>query len=193
MIREATPVDRDRVIEILAASFDANPAVNDTISPGGNRAKKMRALMEYLIDTGFAKHGVYITKDKLGAFILYDPIEYPKTFSDTFRQLKLVHRCIGWSRLKYASAKDKKMKSFRPGDSHLYLSMIGTHPSAQGKGIGSLMLNHIFGLSAATSKTIYLETSVQSNVEMYKKKNFVVHGEWKIREDYHVRFMSWSR
>lgn len=193
MIREAILADRDRVIEILSASFNSNPAVNDTIAPGGNRARKMRALMEYLVDTGFAKQGVYITNDSSGAFILYNPIEFPDTFSDTIRQLKLVHRCIGWSRLKYASAKDKKMKSFRPADPHLYLSMIGTHPSAQGKGIGSLMLNYIFGLSAASSKTIYLETSVHSNVEMYKKKNFVVHGEWKIREDYHVRFMSWSK
>jgi ribosomal protein S18 acetylase RimI-like enzyme len=193
MIRQATLTDRERVIEVLSASFEANPAVNDTISPGGSREKKMRALMEYLVDTGYAKQGVYITKDLLGAFILYNPIEYPNTLSDTWRQLRLVNRCIGWSRLKYASSKDKKMKSFRPADSHLYLNMIGTHPSAQGKGIGSLMLNYIFALSAESSKSIYLETSVLSNVEMYKRRNFVVHGDWKIREDYHVHFMSWSK
>lgn len=193
MIRLATRDDRERVIEILTASFDSNPAVNDAISPGGNRAKKMRVLMGYLVDTGFSKEGVYITTDENGAFIMYDPVMHPDKLYDKFRQLKLVNSCIGWSRLNYATAKDRKMKSFRPATSHFYLSMIGTHPAAQGKGVGSLMLNHIMVLSAAGSKTVYLETSVKSNVEMYIKKSFVVHGEWKIRDDYHVHFMSWSK
>jgi GNAT superfamily N-acetyltransferase len=193
MIRQATRADRERVIGILSASFEENPAVNDTISPGGNRGKKMRALMEYLVDTGFAKEGVHITNDGLGALIMYDPVLYPGNLSDTFRQLKLVNRCIGWSRMKYASSKDKKMRSFRPADPHLYLNMIGTHPSAQGKGVGRAMLNWLQGFAAGESKTVYLETSVRKNVDMYLKYGFVVHGDWKIREDYHVHFMSWSK
>ena len=193
MIRPATPADRERVIEILTASFDANPAVNDTVPVGEGREKRMRALMEYLVDTGYAKQGVFMSDDGLGAFILYDPVAFPDTFSDTMRQLRLVNRCIGWSRLKYASAKDKRMRSFRPSVPHFYLSMIGTHPSAQGKGLGSKMLDFIFSLSASASKAVYLETSVLQNVEMYRRKGFIVHGEWKVRDDYHVHFMSWSK
>ncbi len=193
MIRPATPEDRERVIEILSASFEENPAVNDTISPGGSRARKMRALMEYLVDNGFAKKGVYITSNGLGAMIMYDPTQYPNNFSDTWRQIQLVHRCIGWSKMKYASAKDKKVRSFRPADSHLYLNMIGTLPEAQGKGLGSQMIAFIQETAKKEGKSVYLETSVMKNVEMYKKKGFVVHGDWKIREDYHVHFMNWGK
>ena len=192
-IRQATRNDRERVIEILSAAFDSNPAVNDTMSPGGSRAKKLRALMEYLVDTGYEKQGVFVTDDLLGAAIIYDPVQFPETFADKWRQLKLVSRCIGWSRLRYASAKDKKMKSFRPAAPHLYFNMLGTHPSAQRSGIGTKLLNYVMELSASTSRTVYLETSVASNVALYKKMGFTVHGEWKIRDDYHVHFMNWSK
>ena len=193
MIRVAAPADREHVIEILTASFDANPAVNDTVVPGPGRELKMRGLMEYLVDTAFSKKGVYITDDRSGAILMYDPVVHPNTFSDTFRQLRLVNRCIGWSRLNYISSKDKKMRAFRPDAPHYYLSMIGTLPSAQGKGIGSQMISFIQDLAKKESKSIYLETSVPKNVEMYLRKGFVTHGEWKIREDYKVRFMKWAK
>lgn len=191
MIRLATRSYREHVIKILTASFDSNPAVNDTVPPGEGRERKMRVLMEYLVDTAYSKRGVYLNDDLSGAILMYDPVSFPDKFSDTFRQLRLVNRCIGWSRLKYISAKDKKMRSFRPSAPHFYLSMIGTLPEAQGKGIGSGMISFIQRLAQKESKSIYLETSVLKNVELYKRKGFVVHGEWKIREDYHVHLMSY--
>lgn len=192
MIRVAAPSDRERVIGILSASFDANPAVNDTVPVGAGRERRMRVLMEYLVDTAYAKRGVYLSDDFSTAALLYDPVRYPDTLKDTFRQLRLVHRCIGWSRLNYAAAKDKKMRSYRPSAPHLYLSMIGTAPEAQGKGAGSQMIAFIQQLAKQEAKSIYLETSVMKNVEMYKRKGFVVHGDWKIRDDYHVHFMNWK-
>jgi len=193
MIRPASISDRDDIIRILTQSFDTNPAVNDTVQVGKGREKRMQALMEYLVDTAYSKNGVYITDDRLGATLMYDPVTHPNTFRDTLRQLRLVNRCIGWSKLNYASAKDKKMKSFRPTQPYYYLSMIGTIPDAQGKGIGSQMISFIQEMSAAQNKPIYLETSVLRNVEMYSKKGFTVHGYWKIRDDYYVRFMNWTK
>ena len=192
MIRAATLSDRERVIEILTASFDSNPAVGDTVPSGPGRERRMRALMEYLVDTAYSKRGVYVSDDFFTAALLYDPVHYPDTFKDTLRQLRLVNRCVGWSRLKYTAAKDKKIRSYRPSAPHLYLSMIGTVPEAQGKGTGSQMIAFLQELAKKESKSIYLETSVPKNVEMYKRKGFAVHGDWKIREDYHVHFMNWK-
>lgn len=193
MMRTATLKDRDAVVKLLAASFNANPAVNDTIIPDQHRDRRLISLMEYVFDTGFARNGVFVTDDLLGAVVMYDPVSSPAKFSDTLRQLKLVRKSIGWSRMKYASSKDKKMNSFRPATPHYYLQMIGTAPEAQGKGIGSKMINFILETSAANSKPVYLETSVLKNVEMYRKKGFVVHSDWKIREDYHVHFMHFKK
>lgn len=193
MIRPASIKDRGVVVKLFAASFDANPAVNDTIVNDKHRERRMQALMEYIFDNALARNGVYVTDDLLGALVMYDPVSCSAKFSDKLRQLKLVHRCIGWSRMSYVTAKGRKMAEFRPKTPHLHLQMIGTDPLAQGKGVGSKMMSFIQGMSAATSKTVYLETSVLKNVEMYKRKGFVVHGEWKIREDYHVHFMSWSK
>lgn len=190
-MRRATIAERDIVVKLLAASFNANPAVNDTIIADKHRDRRLISLMEYVFDTGFARNGVFVTDDLLGAVVMYDPVSSPTKFSDTLRQLKLVRRSIGWLRMKYASSKDKKMNSFRPATPHLYLQMIGTAPEAQGKGVGSKMIDFILETSATTNKPVYLETSVLKNVEMYKRKGFVVHGDWKIREDYHVHFMNY--
>jgi ribosomal protein S18 acetylase RimI-like enzyme len=154
MIRRADRSDRERVIEILTAAFDANPAVNDTIPAGSARPRKLRVLMEYLIDTAYAKQGVYITDDQLGAFLIFDPVAHPDSLADTFRQIRLVNRCVGWLRVRYISSKDKKMRSFRPATNHLYLSMIGTLPEAQGKGLGSAMISFIQDMAKKESKSI---------------------------------------
>lgn len=183
---------KGKAIEILTDSFQKNPAVNDTLYPDAQRDKRMNALMSYLVETGMAKDGLHLTDDYSGAFIMYDPVLRPSGFSDTMRQVKLVHHCIGWSRLSYASAKDKKMRSFRPEHSHLYLSMIGTLCSAQGKRTGKFMLEHIKQLARSSARTVYLETSVTKNVEWYLRHGFSIHGEWKIRDEYHVRFMNYK-
>ncbi len=183
---------KGKAVEILTDSFQKNPAVNDTLYPDMNRDKRMNALMTYLVETGIAKDGLHLTDDYAGAFIMYDPVLRPSGIADTWRQLKLVNRCIGWSRLTYASAKDKKMRSFRPEHSHLYLSMIGTLYSAQGKGTGKFMLEHIKQLARTSARSVYLETSVTKNVEWYLRHGFSIHGEWKIRDDYHVRFMNYK-
>lgn len=193
MIRTATSNDRSAAVKVLAASFDANPAVNDAIIADEKRNQRLIALMEYIFDTGFARVGVYVTEDVSGVVVLYDPVSAPSAWSDTFRQLKLVHRSIGWSRLRYATRKDKKMAAFRPSTPHLYLQMIGISPHAQGKGIGSALINFIQEKSRSEKKPVYLETSVRKNVDMYLRKGFTVHGDWKIREDYHVHFMNWMK
>lgn len=179
-------------IQILANAFQQNPAVNDTLKPGGNRDRQMAALMSYLVDTAIAKDGLFLTADNKGAFLLYDPVLRPNGIADTLRQLKLVNNCIGWSRLSYASAKDKKMRSFRPEHSHLYLSMIGTLPDGQNKGTGRFMLDHIKQLAKSSARVVYLETSVSKNVDWYLRHGFTIHGEWKIHDDYHIRFMNYK-
>jgi GNAT superfamily N-acetyltransferase len=185
-------IDKQSAIQILANAFQHNPAVNDTLHPSGNRDRRMAALMSYLVDTAIAKDGLFLTDDNKGAFLLYDPVLRPNGIADTFRQLKLVNNCIGWSRLSYASAKDKKMRSFRPAHSHLYLSMIGTMPDEQNRGTGKVMLEHIKQLAKSSARNVYLETSVTKNVEWYLRHGFTIHGEWKIRDDYHVRFMNFN-
>jgi GNAT superfamily N-acetyltransferase len=191
MMRAAVAHDRKAVTDILIASFDGNPAVNDTVVPDAYRPERLRALMHYIFDTGFARKGVFINHERTGAAVLYDPLAFPNTIADTWRQVKLVHRCIGWGRVRYASAKDKRIASFRPATPHLYLQMIGTIPAAQGKGVGSAMIAFIQEEARRAKRPVYLETSVDKNVELYLRKGFEIHGEWKIRAGYHVRFMNW--
>jgi GNAT superfamily N-acetyltransferase len=70
--------------------------------------------------------------------------------------------------------------------------MIGTMPDEQNRGTGKVMLEHIKQLAKSSARNVYLETSVTKNVEWYLRHGFTIHGEWKIRDDYHVRFMNFN-
>ncbi|GAB4132403.1 MAG: hypothetical protein Fur0041_03660 [Bacteroidia bacterium] len=189
MIRKATRADKEAVIHILSDSFDRNPAVNDTILSDRKRTHRIRALMDYVFETGFSRNGVFVNDRLTCTAVIYDPVESGSYFGDFLQQLRLIHRSVGWKRLSYILHKDKRMRSYRPATPHLYLQMIGVDPADQGRGAGSEMLEFIWQLSVKENKPVYLETSAPKNVEIYIRKGYELYDEWKVREGYEVRFL----
>jgi hypothetical protein len=47
MMRKATEEDKERIIDLLAKSFDANQSVNYLVPQDEKRLKRIRALMDY--------------------------------------------------------------------------------------------------------------------------------------------------
>jgi hypothetical protein len=54
------------------------------------------------------------------------------------------------------------------------------------------MLDHIKQSAKSSARSVYLETSVSKNVDWYLRHGFTIHGEWKIHDDYHIRFMNYK-
>lgn len=188
-MQTATPAQREQVIEILHASFADNPSVNDAIKPGGNKTKRIRELICYSVDSGYRRNGVYLSDDGHAAAICYNPAEFKSTFRDTLALIRLIHNAIGWSRLNYMSGKKKQMNQRRGNAPMFYLFYLGTNPQHQGKGSGSALLRDIMALAEKRNLPVYLETSLQSNVQFYEKRGMQVFDAWQIREGYAVHFM----
>ena len=65
---------------------------------------------------------------------------------------------------------------------HWYLSILGTDPAAQGRGIGASVLQPVLDRADADGVGAYLESSKESNIAFYRRFGFEVIGE----HEFHV-------
>ena len=64
---------------------------------------------------------------------------------------------------------------------HWYLSVLGTDPDRQGKGIGAALVQPVLDLCDAEGLGAYLESSKESNIPYYRRFGFEVSGELRFR------------
>jgi ribosomal protein S18 acetylase RimI-like enzyme len=73
------------------------------------------------------------------------------------------------------------MRRAHPGKQpHWYLSLLGTEPSARGRGLGSAVLEPVLERCDAAGVGIYLETSKEHNIRFYARCGFGVTGELRL-------------
>jgi GNAT superfamily N-acetyltransferase len=72
---------------------------------------------------------------------------------------------------------------------HFYLSMLGTAPQAQGRGLAGALLKDVLGRCDSDGWPAYLETSRERNVLFYEARGFRVTGETSLPEGPPVWFM----
>jgi predicted GNAT family N-acyltransferase len=185
-------VTHESAAKILAAAFQTNLSVNDTVRNDAKRNARLLELMRYAVALGKRRNGLHISSDEHSVAVCFDPTQNTSFLTETLAQLKLVHKVIGWDRLFYIAQKDKQVSSRRPAYPHYYLFLLGTHPAAQGTGSGSKLLAQLLQHAQQEGKEVYLETSVEKNIPFYEKRGFEVFDTWQVREGYLIRFMRWK-
>ncbi|HEY5463874.1 MAG TPA: hypothetical protein VIJ95_11510 [Hanamia sp.] len=70
---KATNKDRERVIDILAKSFNDNQSVNYIVKQDQKRNQRIRKLMAYSFDVCYLYGEVYLTHDKSGCALILFP------------------------------------------------------------------------------------------------------------------------
>lgn len=188
-MQSATKADREKVIQILLASFADNPSANDTIKQDAKKTERLRVLIEYAVDSGYRRNGIYLSDDGNAAAIGYNPAAFKSSLRDTLDLIRLIHKAIGWRRLPYMLGKKKQMKQRRPAVPMFYLFFLGTVPAVQGKGSGSALLDDLMKLARERKLPLYLETSLPSNVQFYEKRGIAVYNKWEMPGKYPMHFM----
>ena len=74
----------------------------------------------------------------------------------------------------------EQMGNYHPKEPHWYLPMIGTDPTKQGKGYGSMLMQHALLQCDRENKPAYLESSNPKNIPLYKRFGFKVIGEIQV-------------
>jgi ribosomal protein S18 acetylase RimI-like enzyme len=74
---------------------------------------------------------------------------------------------------------------FVPDEKHLHVNMIGVRRSAQGSGLGRLLLDHVHAMSRADpqSSGVSLSTENESNVSFYQHFGYEIVGHAVVGSD----------
>jgi ribosomal protein S18 acetylase RimI-like enzyme len=92
----------------------------------------------------------------------------------------LLHPRLAW-RLPLVARGLLEVQRNHPADPpHWYLAVLGTDPSAQGRGLGSATLAPVLERCDADGVGAYLESSKERNIDFYARHGFRVTAELRL-------------
>jgi ribosomal protein S18 acetylase RimI-like enzyme len=78
-----------------------------------------------------------------------------------------------------------------PREPHYYLEFVGTKPAAQGKGMGTKLIEPMCAKADAEGVGMYLESSKESNVPFYSRFGFEVRDTLQHRRNGPTMWLMW--
>jgi GNAT superfamily N-acetyltransferase len=183
-VRPATPADRARVLETLVAAFAADPVLRYLFPDDPPYAQGAPVFFGALFDKRVARDAVWVAEDGLAA-ALWDPADSADSTTGAADLSRLPEDV-----LQRVDAYDQAVHDALPAEDFWYLGVLGTHPSASGRGLGRAVMSA--GVASATAQQLpcVLETSSLANVDFYGRGGWEVVGEiaapvptWILRRD----------
>ena len=104
------------------------------------------------------------------------------------RHVPTLLRVVGLGGISKISVLDA-MEKRHPKELHHYLAILGTDPSAQGRGIGSALMAPVLEQCDTEGLPAYLESSKESNVPFYGRFKFAVTEPFTLRGGPTMHFM----
>jgi ribosomal protein S18 acetylase RimI-like enzyme len=167
--------DKEKVKQILIASFNDNPAINFIVKKGSRRDKRLENLMDYAFDVCLSFGEVFLSDDKTACALILFP-EQRKGIKSLLLDLRLVFNCMGLPKAIKVAKREKYRKNVRPSSIY-YLWFIGVDPKYQGQGIGTKLMHELIDGSREIDLPLYLETTVEKNVGWYEQLGLSVFHE----------------
>lgn len=139
--------------------------------------------------------GVEIACDgtSVGAAALWDPPNQWKQSKAS--QLRMLPALIWSFGLKISRGRtiSDLLEENHPEEPHWYLAVIGSDPSARGKGFGQAVMRSRLDRCDAEHAPAYLESSKLENVPYYERFGFQVTGEITLPHDGPTLWKMWRR
>jgi ribosomal protein S18 acetylase RimI-like enzyme len=172
-IKTATSADSDLVLATLALAFSADPAVRWMYPDPFQFTRSFPGFARAFGGGAFTHGTACYVEGGCGASLWLPPGVQPHE-ADLVACLK---ESVTESRLPDVFGMFEQMDSFHPTEPHWYLPLIGVDPTAQGRGLGSLLLQHALAVSDRNQVPAYLEASNSRNVPLYERHGFRRLGE----------------
>jgi len=178
-VRSATPADVEGLSHVLARAFREDP-LHRWIFPT-DRAWMRSSHKAFAVSLrGEIGHGTVFTDRELrGAAICRDPGLGPPSIREQVGLAASTLALLG-TRSPIVFRGFRRLMALHPQERHWYLSVLGTDPEHQRKGIGEALLRAILDRCDDTGHAAYLEASRSENVPYYERRGFEVVGELRL-------------
>jgi GNAT superfamily N-acetyltransferase len=173
-VRRATEADVDPMAAQLARAFFDDPVMAHVFRNAARRPEAMRRYFTSQMRGDYLPYGgCYTTDDHRGSAV-WAPAGKPLLtglagIANLVRVLPFVV-----THLKTTLDMIALIESMHPHEPHWYLATLGTDPEAQGKGVGSALMQPVLDQCDAEGWPAYLESSKERNVPFYARHGFKV-------------------
>lgn len=172
-IKVATVTEADEVLATLTLAFSADPAVRWMFLNPRQFTKNFAGFARAFGGRAFA-YGTACYLDGFSGASLWLP---PGVSPDEAELVCFLKESVEESRSTDVFAMFEQMDSFHPKEPHWYLPLVGVEPTAQGRGFGSLLLEHTLVVGDRNRVPAYLEASNSRNVPFYERLGFKLLGK----------------
>lgn len=173
MVRPATSADHPALAGALARAFAEDPVARWSCRPDALRPRVLRQVFEIRLRQ-LARDGEVWTEAGLaGAALWAAPDAWRTSARDDARLAAVLARPRLLGRLPLILHGFLGVERLHPPQPpHWYLSVLGTDPAAQGRGIGSALLAPVLERCDEDGVGAYLESSKESNLAYYARHGF---------------------
>jgi GNAT superfamily N-acetyltransferase len=178
-VRRLTAADRDAAARMLARAFDDDPVARYVFPGHRVRPAGLRSFFGIQLRHMFLPAGESYVSDDVGSAALWvPPGRPPLSAAAALRLVPLLRHTRGRTprTLRLLAAIDSR----HPPQPHFYLGVLGTDPPAQGRGLGSAVVEPVLRRCDAEGIPAYLESSKERNVPFYRRHGFEVTEELRL-------------
>ncbi|MFL5782380.1 MAG: GNAT family N-acetyltransferase [Thermoleophilaceae bacterium] len=175
-VRPATSRDRSRLATVLARAFDDDPVMGWFFQEQRRRDARNRRFFGMRLRQLMPQGETYTVEGELGAAIWAAPERWRLSRFEEIRMTIAMLPAV-WPRLREIIEGLEAIDRAHPKAPHYYLAVLGTDPDAQGRGIGSALLQPTLETCDRDEVPAYLESSKERNIDFYARHGFLVTAE----------------
>ena len=166
----------------LALAFDDDPIFRYLLPRADQRAGWLRWFHTRTLTESFISRGAHVIEDgpQLGVIGLFAPGAWPPRFLSTLRAAPLPRHLPTLRLLTAGLPIEAQMRVRHPRAPHVYVYVVGVHPTRKGQGLGGALLRKAVDDADRAGVAAYLETSNPVNLDLYRRFGFEVDGEIRV-------------
>lgn len=180
-MKQIDDTDKHIAMDIITHAFRNNPNLLWFMKKDNHTDKRLRVLCEYCLETSMQKKGAFISSDQSGVLLAYKSEPKLPLHSTIIQYIKLIHSCIGWSRLPSILYRQYCLAKLKPTEKHLYCLMLAVKNNTHGMSTVLELKNGLYEMSSTQNLAVYAETSLKRNKTIYERFGFITHNAFKMR------------
>jgi GNAT superfamily N-acetyltransferase len=180
-VRRAEPEELPALAGALARAFFDDPVATWTCRPDELRPAVMGRFFEARMRQLSRSGEIWTTQELAGAAVWAEPGRWRTSYRDDLELARgSIHPRLLWRAPMVAWGLTGIERRHPQEPPHWYLAILGTEPAAQGRGLGSAMMEPVLEECDRDGVAAYLESSKERNLSFYGRHGFRVTEEWRL-------------
>jgi ribosomal protein S18 acetylase RimI-like enzyme len=190
---EVRPARGDEVPQLaamLARAFQDDPVTAWFMRSESRRPRYATRFFAWQLHRLLGQEQVHVAGDRAAAAIWALPGQWRESNWQALRLFVSLVPAL-FTHLPAAARGVDQVEKRHPSEPHLYLAVLGTDPTVQGRGLGTAALRPGLELCDREGLPAYLESSKESNVGFYARFGFRVTDEVRMPGDGPTVWLMW--